>query len=248
MKKIKIDRPDMKGISPFTLLELLIVIAIIAILATLLLPMLNKAKERGKAAVCAGNMHQIGVVINTYANDYNYYPWPSWNRSTGENWFKAMDGYVPIKYSYNFYSWILRCPVTSELCSTSSSNFLSNPYMMAATAPWTNLYGISGSDAGTAVKPGAVPAPSLKVMVTERDKRANFSLDIRDSRYLYNTGMITDSTDYAGTLFPIHLNSSNFLFIDGHTASLKSDEFNAYGDLTRATDIWARLFAVFDKR
>ncbi len=55
--------------SGFTLIELLVVIAIIAIIASILLPVLDQAKQRAMGMQCLNNLHQLGTGWGMYNND-----------------------------------------------------------------------------------------------------------------------------------------------------------------------------------
>jgi prepilin-type processing-associated H-X9-DG protein len=58
------------GERAFTLAELLVVIGVVALLLALLLPALSKARSAARRAACASNLHQVGVAIHAYANEF----------------------------------------------------------------------------------------------------------------------------------------------------------------------------------
>lgn len=85
------------GQAAFTLIELLVVIAIIAMLAAMLLPALNRAQEAGRTAVCRSNLHQYGLALRMYVEDFKVYPPDSAEFPTNYHigWERRLQNYLP---------------------------------------------------------------------------------------------------------------------------------------------------------
>ncbi|WP_417170071.1 prepilin-type N-terminal cleavage/methylation domain-containing protein [Victivallis sp.] len=213
----------------FTLIELLIVVAIIAILAALLLPALNKARDRARTINCLNNQKELARVMHFYANDYNNYSITRQNNKPWPNWL------VDYRYVKTLREPFLFCPTLKELSMNNSApqwrtyghNYIAweDHHKFWVEQGFGRFAIINGGDlylhlAGIK-KPSQLPHFADTVNLNFSPPLASWMCPLRDP-----IGKETISFHHSG--------NSNIVFIDGHAATHSPQETKEFGALRGA--------------
>ncbi len=225
--------------SAFTLIELLVVIAIIAILAAILLPALNSARERGRAASCVNNLKQIAAGAAMYVDNFDGYTIPYRLAKRPGDSYQWTYEYCLFKM-YNVDSMVLICP------KKESGLPAKDLPMNWSTGYGTNHFTISGSyytvkDAPAFDAWGTIPAKTSEIGTFSQTIHFADCINYGSAGQLGSTDGMYPYSRYSnqsgGDIYGEHANTANIAWCDASVRGVKfSDPFKGHDILGKVSN------------
>src|SRR5215470_5037714 len=197
----------MKSERAFTLIELLVTIAVISILAALLLPALNRARQRAHSVACLNNLKQWGIATQLFAGENDdFLP-----KDGSPNGISIDEGW------YNDLPRVLRLPVYREMAWRTNAAIDPGHSLWICPANsrrsnGNNLFHyclnehVNGLGAGNQVKLTSIRQPTRTV-------------------WLFDNGKLAAVAQQNNVHTNLHGRGAQFTFLDAHAARFKNVEY-----------------------
>ena len=209
---------SMRASRAFTLVELLVTIGVIAILAAMILPVLGSARGTTRAITCLNNLQQWGMATHVFALDHDDLLPPEGKATPSDddlnnNGYRAWYVQLPEQMKlprYRDMPWrtnssiqpdpsIWICPANSRRCHASKTT--------------TNLfhYCLNEHVNGTGDENRQTPTTAIRYPV--------------QVVWLFDNGGLAAVAQQNNVHSNLHSRGAQFLFIDGHAARFRRQEY-----------------------